>query len=68
MRTVCILLHGYLGDEADFGLLPKSLKPHYDEVIICQMPGHVSIDRIYTFTFQETVDMLFEVIESYMSS
>lgn len=65
MRKVCILLHGYLGDEADFGLLPKSLKPHYDKVIICQMPGHVSINRIYSFTFEETVKMLYEVIESY---
>lgn len=66
MRKVCILLHGYLGDEADFGLLPKSLKPYYDDVIICQMPGHVSINRIYTFTFKETVEMLYEVIESYV--
>ncbi len=66
MRKVCILLHGYLGDEADFGLLPKALKPHYDDVIICQMPGHVSINRIYSFTFKETVEMLYEVIESYV--
>lgn len=66
MRKVCILLHGYLGDEADFGLLPKSLKSHYDDVIICQMPGHVSINRIYSFTFKETVEMLYEVIESYV--
>lgn len=65
MRKVCILLHGYLGDAADFGMLPKALKAHYDEVVICQMPGHVSIDRIYTFTFKETVEMLYEVIESY---
>lgn len=66
MKKVCILLHGYLGDEADFGLLPKALRPYYDEVLICQMPGHISDDRIYTFTFQETVDMLYEVIESYI--
>lgn len=66
MRKVCILLHGYLGDEADFGLLPKSLKPHYDDVIICQMPGHTTINRIYSFTFKETVEMLYEVIESYV--
>ena len=66
MKKVCVLLHGYLGDEADFGLLPKALKPHYDEVIMCTMPGHVSIDRIYTFTFEETVKMLYEVIESYI--
>lgn len=66
MRKVCILLHGYLGDEADFGLLPKSLKPYYDDVIICQMPGHTTINRIYTFTFKETVEMLYEVIESYV--
>lgn len=66
MRKVCILLHGYLGDEADFGLLPKSLKPYYDDVIICQMPGHVSFNKIYTFTFKETVEMLYEIIESYV--
>lgn len=66
MRKVCILLHGYLGDEADFGLLPKSLKAYYDEVLICQMPGHVSINRIYSFTFDETVKMLYEVIEKYI--
>ena len=66
MRKVCILLHGYLGDEADFGLLPKALKPYYDDVIICQMPGHVSINRIYSFTFKESVEMLYEVIESYV--
>lgn len=68
MRKVCILLHGYLGDEGDFGLLPKSLKPYYDDVIICQMPGHISINRIYAFTFKETVEMLYEVIETYVKN
>lgn len=66
MRKVCILLHGYLGDESDFGLFPKSLTPYYDDIVIIQMPGHISDERIYSFNYKDTMNMLCEECERYM--
>lgn len=66
MKKVCLLIHGYISDNDDFGKLPSVLKKYYDEVVICKLPGHDTYGRIYQFTFKDTVDALHEVIETYI--
>ncbi len=56
MAKAAMMIHGFLTDKNDFGELYGTVKDRYDEVFLCEIPGHNENREYDDFTVEATID------------
>lgn len=56
MAKVAMMIHGFLTDKNDFGELVEQVKDKYDEIFLCEIPGHNEERDYSSFTVDATID------------
>ncbi|MFI3164363.1 MAG: alpha/beta hydrolase [Bacillota bacterium] len=56
MTRVAMMIHGFLTDKNDFGELSEKIADRYDEVFLCEVPGHNAEHDYSAFTVDSTIE------------
>ncbi len=56
MTRVAMMIHGFLTDKDDFGKLSEKIADRYDEIFLCEVPGHNKEHDYSSFTVDSTIE------------
>ncbi len=56
MTKACMMIHGFLTDKYDFGELVNKVSDRYDEIFLCEIPGHNEEKDYSQFTVNDTIE------------
>lgn len=56
MSKVAMMIHGFLTDKNDFGDLVRRVDGMYDEIFLCEIPGHDENRDYALFTVDSTIE------------
>ncbi len=56
MAKVAMMIHGFLTDKGDFGELSNAVADIYDEIFLCEIPGHTDAHDYTDFTVDSTIE------------